>query len=80
MSDDDDLTDALVEALAGDAPPAVDTPSGPRPLADSTEQTAIRRLREAMAACRTTREMAAHLGVSQATVVRKLKRYGLSRS
>ncbi|QAZ67701.1 sigma-54 interaction domain-containing protein [Solidesulfovibrio carbinolicus] len=80
MSDDDDLTDALIEALAGDTPPAVDTPSGPRPLADSTEQTAIRRLREAMAACRTTREMAAHLGVSQATVVRKLKRYGLSRS
>jgi PAS domain S-box-containing protein len=79
MSDDDDLTEALIEALAGDSPP-IDPPPGPRPLADSTEQASIRRFREALAVCRTTREMAAHLGVSQATVVRRLKRYGLTRS
>ena len=79
MSDDDDLTEALIEALAGDMPLPASLP-GPRPLVQSTEQASIRRLREAMAVCRTTREMAAHLGVSQATVVRKLKRYGLSRS
>ncbi|MHC1789291.1 sigma-54 interaction domain-containing protein [Solidesulfovibrio sp.] len=78
MSDDDDLTEALIEALAGETP--LDAPRpGPRPLAQSTEQASIRRLREAMAVCRTTREMAAHLGVSQATVVRKIKRYGLTR-
>ena len=79
MSDDDDLTEAISEALAGEGLLNAPAPS-PRPLAQSTEQASIRRLREAMALCRTTREMAAHLGVSQATVVRKLKRYGLTRT
>jgi len=79
MSDDDDLTEAISEALAGEG--LLDAPApGPRPLAQSTEQANIRRLREAMAVCRTTREIAVHLGVSQATVVRKLKRYGLTRA
>ncbi|MEA4854831.1 sigma-54 interaction domain-containing protein [Solidesulfovibrio sp.] len=78
MSDDDDLTEALEEALAGDDGGAA-AGGGPRPLAESMEQASQRRLREALAACRTTREMAAYLGVSQATVVRKLKRYGLHR-
>jgi PAS domain S-box-containing protein len=78
MSEDDDLTDALEEALAGEDG-AVAAPSAPRTLAESTDQTSLRRLREALAACRTTREMAAYLGVSQATVVRKLKRYALTR-
>ena len=78
MSDDDDLTEALAEALAGDAPVSSTTP-GPRPLSETTDQANLRRLREALTACRTTREMAAYLGVSQATVVRKLKRYGLRR-
>jgi transcriptional regulator with PAS, ATPase and Fis domain len=78
MSDDDDLTEALDEALSGDGGLAPVRP-GPRRLAESTDQASLRRLREAMAACRTTRQMAAYLGVSQATVVRKLKRYALSR-
>lgn len=78
MSEDDDLTDALEEALAGEDG-AVAVQSAPRTLAESTDQTSLRRLREALAACRTTREMAAYLGVSQATVVRKLKRYALTR-
>jgi PAS domain S-box-containing protein len=76
MSDEDDLTEALAEALAGDS--AVPG-KGPRPLSETTDQANARRLREAMAACRTTRQMAIYLGVSQATVVRKLKRYGLRR-
>lgn len=78
MSDDDDLTEALDEALAGDDGSATVRP-GPRRLAETTDQASLRRLREAMAACRTTRQMAAYLGVSQATVVRKLKRYALRR-
>ncbi|WP_300157261.1 hypothetical protein [Solidesulfovibrio sp.] len=78
MSEDDDLTDALEEALAGDAAASA-SGVAPRSLSESTDQTLQRRLREAMAACRTTREMAAYLGVSQATVVRKLKRYALTR-
>jgi DNA-binding NtrC family response regulator len=78
MSDEDDLTEALAEALAGDTVRS-GPGTGPRPLSESTDQANARRLREAMAACRTTRQMAAYLGVSQATVVRKLKRYGLRR-
>jgi PAS domain S-box-containing protein len=78
MSDEDDLTEALAEALAGDAVSAGPN-AGPRPLSETTDQANARRLREAMTACRTTRQMAAYLGVSQATVVRKLKRYGLRR-
>lgn len=78
MSDDDDLTEALEEALVGEAPFGASS-STPRSLAESAEQTNIRRLREAMAVCRTTRQMAAYLGISQATVVRKLKRHGLNR-
>ncbi len=78
MSDDDDLTEALAEALTGDGPLENSRP-GPRRLVESTDQTSLRRLREAMAACRTTRQMAAYLGVSQSTVVRKLKRYALTR-
>ncbi|EHJ47470.1 putative sigma54 specific transcriptional regulator [Solidesulfovibrio carbinoliphilus subsp. oakridgensis] len=78
MSDDDDLTEALDEALSGDGGPDTARP-GPRRLVESTDQASLRRLREAMAACRTTRQMAAYLGISQATVVRKLKRYALHR-
>lgn len=77
MSDDDDLTEALREALAKDSP-LDGTPRGLRTLQESTEQTSLRRLREAMAVCRTTRQMATYLGVSQSTVVRKLKRHGLT--
>jgi len=35
-------------------------------------------VKRAMTQCRTTRELASYLNVSQATVVRKLKKYGLS--
>ena len=78
MSDGDDLTEALSEALAGDSPEA--PASGPRTLPESTDQTSVRRLREALSVCRTTRQMATYLGVSQSTVVRKLRRHGLTRS
>jgi PAS domain S-box-containing protein len=78
MSDDDDLTEALCEALSGDSPLDA-APRVQRTLPESTDQTSLRRLREAMAVCRTTRQMATYLGVSQSTVVRKLKHYGLTR-
>jgi DNA-binding NtrC family response regulator len=35
-------------------------------------------LKAALDRCRSTRELAAHLGISQPTVVRKLKKHGLS--
>ena len=76
MSDDEDLTEALREALGKGASGEGEV-AAPRTLPEATEQTSLRRLREALAVCRTTREMAAYLGVSQSTVVRKLKRHGL---
>ena len=78
MSEGDDLTEALEEALGVTGPPGASKPGmGARTLSETTDQASIRVLRQAVARCRTTREMAAYLGVSQSTVVRKLGKYGL---
>ena len=80
MSEGDDLTQAVEEALgvgqAGMARPTAQ----PRNLNETTAQANIRVLRQAAAQCRTTREMAIFLGVSQSTVVRKLAKYGIKPS
>jgi DNA-binding NtrC family response regulator len=47
----------------------------PRAVMDA-EKAALER---AISLCRTTRDLARHLGVSQPTVVRKLKKHGLGR-
>ena len=79
MSEGDDLTDALEEALGSSTAVGSSRADGaPRTLTETTDQASIRLLQQAMARCRTTREMAAFLGVSQSTVVRKLGKYGLS--
>ncbi|WP_243313176.1 sigma 54-interacting transcriptional regulator [Fundidesulfovibrio agrisoli] len=72
MSEGDDITEAIEEAL-GVAPALGST----RGLVESTDQASVLALRHAAARCRTTREMAACLGVSQSTVVRKLAKYGI---
>ncbi|GFK96105.1 DNA-binding transcriptional activator HyfR [Fundidesulfovibrio magnetotacticus] len=75
MSEGDDLTEAVQEAL-GPGGGALGE-AQPRGLAESADQASARALRQAAARCRTTREMATLLGVSQSTVVRKLARYGI---
>jgi PAS domain S-box-containing protein len=49
-------------------------------LSDEVGRVEKRLLRQAMGVCRSTREMASYLGVSQPTVVRKLRRHGLTPS
>jgi PAS domain S-box-containing protein len=78
ISESDDLTEALEEAL-GETQGGVESGSSRtrRTLPDDVDEAGERALRKALGACRTTREMAAYLGVSQSTVVRKLRKYGL---
>ena len=79
MSEGDDLTEALEEALGVSMPPGSPMAGGsPKTLNETTDQANVRVLKQAVARCRTTREMAAYLGVSQSTVVRKLAKYGLA--
>lgn len=56
-----------------------DPPHSGQGLTEALERLERGILEKAMKRCRTTREMAADLAVSQATVVRKLKKYGLAR-
>lgn len=49
-------------------------------LTDMVRETEREMLEEAVARCRTTREVARYLGVSQPTVVRKLRKHGLLRN
>ena len=49
-------------------------------LADAVAKTERNLIKTARAQCRNTRGMAAVLGVSHATVVRKMQKYGLNRS
>lgn len=79
MGEGDDLTEALEEAMGVSPSSGVFAPVGsPRSLTETTDQATLRILRQATARCRTTREMAAYLGVSQSTVVRKLAKYGMA--
>ncbi len=76
MSESEDITASLEEAMPG----AAGDLGGrePRSLPGEVAAASVQALRKAMAACHGTREMARYLGVSQSTVVRKLKRYGLA--
>ncbi len=77
MSESDDLTSAVEEALGLGPSGGMQHAAQPRNLTESTDMASVRLLRLAAARCRTTREMAAFLGVSQSTVVRKLAKYGI---
>jgi PAS domain S-box-containing protein len=82
MSDQEVLDDFIIGSLGGVA----DRPArrsadreGSRKLTEGINQTERRMIEKAMAECKTTRELASYLGISQPTVVRKMKKYGLSR-
>jgi len=77
MSEGDDLTAAVEEALGAGPSGGMQQHAQPRGLSETTDLASIRVLRQAASRCRTTREMAAFLGVSQSTVVRKLAKYGI---
>lgn len=70
----DDFLRAILEPAAAEAGQA---PGGRIRLAHELQRMERRLIREAMARCRNTRELAAELGISQPTAVRKMQRYGL---
>ena len=52
----------------------------PSKLAVKLKETESKMLKTAFLQCKSTREIARYLGISQPSVVRKLKKYGISRS
>ncbi|GAB4265842.1 MAG: sigma 54-interacting transcriptional regulator [Deferrisomatales bacterium] len=81
MSESDVLDDYIASvARPPGTPPETSGAAKPsrRDLAAELDAVEKRLLLEAAALCRTTREMAAYLSTSQASVVRKLRKHGLS--
>ncbi|MEW6265709.1 MAG: sigma 54-interacting transcriptional regulator [Thermodesulfobacteriota bacterium] len=82
MSDKDILDEDIQDILAGGG---TERPAGIEPeereggLSGEIGLVEKESLKQALRKCRTTREMARYLKVSQATVVRKLKKHGLGR-
>lgn len=80
MSDTEMLDDLILESLDAGAPHALSSGSRAGNLTDALMRVERDMLRQAAKVCRTTRDMALHLGISQPTVVRKLKKHGLGLS
>jgi PAS domain S-box-containing protein len=81
MSDQRLLDDFIARSLNAADRPATSSgapPATPSPLSEELSRLEKSLLQQAMQRCRTTRQLARQLGISQPTVVRKLKRHGLS--
>jgi PAS domain S-box-containing protein len=74
----DDFIARSLKAVYTTAPAAVARGSTQKPLNEELRRIEKRLLKDAMRQCQTTRQLASELGVSQPTVVRKMKRHGLS--
>ena len=59
--------------------PNIDTANSPKALGDVLEETERNLIYQAFKNCKTTREMADTLGISQSAVVKKMKKYGISK-
>jgi len=82
MSDAEVLDDFIISSLPSPPPEAKQSATGGPNTGGLNAAVAAaerRALLDAMGRCRNTREMAAHLGVSHATVIRKMKKHGLKR-
>jgi transcriptional regulator with PAS, ATPase and Fis domain len=79
MSDSDKLDDFILASLPVSCPRNAGLAAAAAPVgfAQALSELEKKLLQEALACCRSTRQMAAYLGISQPTVVRKLKRHGL---
>ncbi len=73
MCEEETIDGYLVRGSGSPPPPS----ERPRTLAEQVAAAERDALLQAAAECRNTREMAARLGVSQPTVVRKLRRHGI---
>ena len=80
MSDQEVLDDFIIGSLGGPERPVCRSPErkAPANLTEGVNQTERGIIEKAMRECKSTRELARHLGISQPTVVRKMKKYGLS--
>jgi PAS domain S-box-containing protein len=73
MSEGDILEDYILAALKGEVKKSIEFS-----LADELRAREMEVLKLAIQRCKTTRDMASYLGISQPTIVRKLKMHGLS--
>ncbi len=83
MNEENDIDGAVLQTLRAvpPAPSCKNDPPAPghrASLAERLRHYESEILQQARTRCRSTREMAAVLGVSQPTVVRKMKKYGMS--
>lgn len=82
MSDDDMIDELPIGRFVPDAVPGLPEPAKTigKPSSFPVEVSSLEKqiLERALKNCRTTRELARHLGISQPTVVRKLKKHRLS--
>jgi len=77
---EEQVLDAFLEQMLRGGAPRSGTAGSRSSLSDELARVEREMLRKARAACATTREMAAFLGISQPSVVRKLKLHGLSQT
>ncbi len=79
LSDKDVLDEALIEIAGGGRQDASEAGPGRLGLPGAVMDAEKATLERAISFCRTTRDLARYLGVSQPTVVRKLRKHGLGR-
>jgi len=79
LSDNDVLDESLIEIAGGGHQAASDAGPGGPGLPGAVMDTERTTLQRAISLCSTTRELVRYLGVSQPTVVRKLRKHGLGR-
>ena len=79
LSDKDVLDESLIEIVGGGRQEVTDGGPGRPGLPGAVMDAERATLERAISLCRTTRDLARHLGVSQPTVVRKLRKHGLGR-
>ena len=84
LSEERNLDEFIQKSLGYETPEEVQATANrtvvPSILTVKLKETESRMLKTAFMQCKSTREIAKYLGISQPSVVRKLKKYGISRS
>jgi PAS domain S-box-containing protein/TyrR family helix-turn-helix protein len=84
LSEDRNLDEFIQQSLGNEASEKIQTDSNhiiaPSKLTVKLKETESKMLKTAYMQCKSTREIARYLGISQPSVVRKLKKYGISQS
>jgi PAS domain S-box-containing protein/TyrR family helix-turn-helix protein len=79
LSEDRNLDEFIQKSLGYEASGEIHA-AAPSKLTVKLKETESNMLKTAFMQCKSTREIARHLGISQPSVVRKLKKYGISQS